>query len=94
MFLAEYYMKSKMKGAHLKSGRMNKARIAMWAFGHSIPSLTPSNQSITQLNFDASWGPKWFYFFRDIWRSSYVQTKSFLSIEIYTIRYLAICDCS
>ena len=76
-----------MNGAHLKSGWINKAVIAMWAFGHSFLRST-------QLNFDASWGPKWFWFFRDIWRSSDEPTKSLLPIEIYTIRYLAICKCS
>ena len=49
--------------------------------------------TIKPSNVDAGWGPKYFWFYRDIWRSSDVATNSFLSIEIYTIRYLAICDC-
>ena len=69
-----------MKGAHLKSGWINKALI-----GHSFAST---------INFDTSRGPKLFLWFTDIWRSREVPTNSFLSIEIYTICYLAICDCS
>ena len=48
-----------MKGAHLKSGWMNKALIAMWV-GLGILSH-PINH--TEFNFDASRGPKlilWF----------------------------------
>ena len=59
----------------------------MWHGHHST-----TNQ-IKPSNVDAGWGPKYFWFYRDIWRSSDVPTNSFLSIEIYTICYLAICDC-
>ena len=85
IFLAEYYVKSKMKGAHLKSGWINKALIF-----HS----DSFNHQTKPSNVDAGWGPKCFCFYRDIWRSSNVPTYSFLPIEIYTICYLAICNCS
>ena len=53
MFLAEYYIKSKMKGAHLKSGWIGLGIPGGWILSHSI----------TEFNFDASRGPKlilWF----------------------------------
>ena len=41
MFLAEYHVKSKMKGAHLKSGWINKALI--WEFIQPPNQTKPSN---------------------------------------------------
>ncbi len=44
MFLAEYYKKSKMKGAHLKSGWINKALLQC---GQGI--IQPPNQAMLTL---------------------------------------------
>ena len=49
MCLAEYDDKSTMKGAHLKSGWINKALIAMWAFEHSFNTTKNSHHAMLTL---------------------------------------------
>jgi hypothetical protein len=60
MCLAEYDNKSTMKGAHLKSGWINKALIVLASGNSTTDQIKPSNV-------DAGWGPKYFWFNRDIW---------------------------
>ena len=79
------------RGIELTSEWFQSTRMGAELASTTITSS--ANSQIKPSNVDAGWGPKYFWFYRDIWRSSDVPTNSFPSIEIHTICYLAICDC-